>query len=261
MSVLQTAERVSDTDESDNFVFQRSLLAYYEAAKTISGCILEVGTGSGYGIELISPKAAQFLTIDKFENKQVLEKLTDSRFKNVSFLQMTVPPFNGIDDESMDYVISFQVIEHIKKDDLFVSEIHRVLKKGGKFILTTPNKKMSLTRNPWHVREYTVEELESVLKRSFQSVEKKGVFGEAKTMEYYEKNKQSVRKITRFDVFNLQYRLPRFFLQIPYDLLNRMNRKKLLKQNNSLTSGITMEDYSIREANDTCIDLFYIAEK
>jgi ubiquinone/menaquinone biosynthesis C-methylase UbiE len=259
--MLQTAERVSHTDASDNYVFQRSLLAYYEAAKRISGNILEIGTGSGYGVEIISPKADLFLTIDKFENNEIGEMLIQPAYKHVSFLQMTVPPLQGIEDESMDYVISFQVIEHIKNDEKFVAEIYRVLKKGGKFILTTPNKKMSLTRNPWHIREYTCKELDVLLSKNFASVEKNGVFALEKAQAYYEKNKESVRKIMRFDIFNLQYRLPRFLLQIPYDIMNRRNRKKLLKGNTSLASGITMEDYAINVANDECIDLFYIAEK
>jgi hypothetical protein len=80
-------------------------------------------------------------------------------------------------------------------------------------------------------------------------------------MDYYIKNKASVKRITRFDVFNLQYRLPRQLLQIPYDILNRLNRKKLLKSNTELVTGITHEDYNIREADDSCFDLFFIAEK
>ncbi|CAF5159472.1 unnamed protein product, partial [Rotaria sp. Silwood1] len=51
---------------SDNYVYQRSILAYLETAKIISGKVLEIGTGSGYGISVVSPKATQFVTIDKF---------------------------------------------------------------------------------------------------------------------------------------------------------------------------------------------------
>ena len=80
-------------------------------------------------------------------------------------------------------------------------------------------------------------------------------------MTYYNKNKESVRKITRFDIFNLQWKLPRWMLQAPYDFLNRRNRKKLLAQNNSLVADIKMEDYFVAPANDDCFDLFYVATK
>lgn len=255
MKVLQTAERVSHEDMSDNYVFQRSLLAYLEAAKIVSGNVLEIGAGEGYGIKHIAPKADHYLTLDKHPVH------IDPEYTNVSFKQMNIPPLAGIADASFDYVVSFQVIEHIEDDGKYVSEIHRVLKPGGKFIVTTPNKKMSITRNPWHVREYTIEELKILLNRSFGSVEAKGVFGNSKIMDYYTKNKESVQKITRFDIFDLQHKLPRWILQIPYDILNRMNRKKLLNQNNSLVSDIHYEDYSISGAQEGCFDLFYIATK
>jgi ubiquinone/menaquinone biosynthesis C-methylase UbiE len=257
--MIQTAERVSDIDLSDNYIYQRSLFAYAEAAKMVFGDVLEIGTGSGYGIKVISPKADKFITVDKFENKNVIQ--LKNEFKNLVFIKANVPPLTEIASNSVDFVITFQVIEHIKNDKDFVREIYRVLKNKGKLIVTTPNIKMSLTRNPWHIREYTVDELDSLLKLKFQSVEKLGVFGNEKVMKHYNENKESVKKFTRFDVFNLQYLLPRQILQIPYDILNRMNRKKLMNSKGSLVSDIKLEDYFLDKANDQCLDLFYVAEK
>ena len=54
MAKILTAERVS-RDISDNYVFQRSQLAYHEAARRISGDVLEIGTGTGYGVEIVAP--------------------------------------------------------------------------------------------------------------------------------------------------------------------------------------------------------------
>ena len=256
---MQTAERVSHLDLSDHYVFQRSLMAYVEAANLVSGKVLEIGTGSGYGIEMIASESEEFITVDKFETS--LETVRRKGRKNVEFMQMNVPPLDNIPDNYFDFVVTFQVIEHIKEDSHFVEEIYRVLKNNGKLIVTTPNKRMSLTRNPWHIREYTVTELEELLFEPFQKVDTMGVYGNDLVMKYYEENKRSVESITRFDVFNLQYLLPRFLLKIPYDVLNRMNRRKLLKNNRSLTSGISVKDYSIKPAKDDCLDLFYIAEK
>ncbi|WP_295937909.1 class I SAM-dependent methyltransferase [uncultured Alistipes sp.] len=254
MTKITTAERVS-REASDNFVFQRSLLAYHAAAERIGGDVLEIGTGAGYGIEVVAPQARSFTTIDKFAPSPDILQLP-----NVEFHQATVPPL-PFESNSFDFVISFQVIEHIKRDIDFVREIKRVLRPGGKFIVTTPNAPMSLTRNPWHVREYTADELRNLLECEFASVEALGVSGNERVMAYYEKNREGVKRITRFDILNLQHRLPRWMLQLPYDVLNRMNRRKLLKANAELTCSIRMEDYSIGPVTKESFDLFYIAEK
>ena len=251
---LHTAERVSARDKSDNYVFQRSILAYYEAARRVKGRVLEIGTGMGYGIEVIAPEVEHFTTIDK---SRAYEATLPA---NVEFRQMEVPPL-GFEDEQFNNVISFQVIEHIKRDRDFVREVSRVLRKGGSFIVSTPNAPMSLTRNPWHVREYRAEELKSLLLEHFAEVECLGVGGNSKVMEYYEQNRRGVERITRFDPLDLQHRLPRWMLQIPYDVLNRLNRRRLLKENNTLTCSITMQDYAITEVDDKSFDLFYIAHK
>lgn len=142
-----------------------------------------------------------------------------------------------------------------------MDEIHRALKPGGVAVVTTPNIKMSLTRNPWHVREYTQEQLLALASRKFKNMQLLGVYGDEKVNEYYERNKESVRKITRFDIFNLQYLLPRAVLQAPYEILNRMNRNKLRDANDRLVMEIGQENFSLRAADDACFDFFLILKK
>ncbi len=255
MSKIATAERVS-LEKSDNYVFQRSVLAYHRAAELVEGDILEIGTGSGYGVEVIAAKATRFISIDKEL------PATPLQLENVEYYDMEVPPID-FENCSFDSVVSFQVIEHIEEDIDFVREVARVLRPGGKFVVSTPNAPMSLTRNPWHVREYNADELRNLLECHFSKVEAYGVVGNEKIMEYYRKNRQSVRKITRFDILDLQHRLPRKLLQLPYDVLNRLNRRSLHKKNTSLTESIVMSDYSIvpYKAGMECFDLYFVATK
>ncbi len=252
---IKTAERNSGILPEDNVIHHRHLIAYQEASKHISGTVLEIGSGEGYGIRVLAPESSKYVAIDK-HNTPVE---TDSA--NVEFHQLSVPPLSIFDDNCFDMIVTFQVIEHIKNDDLFLQEVKRVLKPEGMLILTTPNRKMSLTRNPWHVREYELAGMTGLIAKYFSSYQIEGVFGNEKVMAYYEENRRSVRKFTRFDIFRLQYILPRKLLQIPYDLANRMNRNKLMKKNTALVGKVLTSDFFIAKATENCFDFFVMAHK
>tara|TARA_Y100001978_G_scaffold182938_1_gene180154 strand:+ start:1185 stop:1961 length:777 start_codon:yes stop_codon:yes gene_type:complete len=258
MGILQTAERSSHKDSSENVIFQRHLIAYKEVAKIISGTVLEVGSGEGYGIEELSKYADHYIAVDKYKTN-----IAENLYKNnkISFHQIDVPPLTNINDESVDFVLTFQVIEHIQNDLDFLKEIFRVMKPGAKLILTTPNKKMSLSRNPWHIREYTPKEMGNIIEKVFSNYELKGIFGNDKVMDYYNKNKESVNRIMKYDVLNMQYWLPRWILQIPYDILNRFNRQSLEDSFEDIVTAIDYKDYMIKESSDSCLDHFCIATK
>ncbi|MBY0424660.1 MAG: class I SAM-dependent methyltransferase [Cytophagales bacterium] len=256
--MFQTTEITSNSIASDNPVHQRLYFAYHEVQSMVSGQLLEVGCGVGRGLELLIKQSAHYTAIDK--NGDLLEKL-GKEYPSITFLHRNIPPFSGIADHSFDVVVSFQVIEHIRNDKLFLKEIHRVLKPGGKAIITTPNRAMSLTRNPWHEREYLLDELKGLCTSIYSNVKTLGVYGNEKVMRYFDENRVSVERITRWDIFNLQYLLPAPILRIPYDFLNRRNRKKLMDGDNSLVSSIRYDDYFIKEADSTCLDFYFILEK
>jgi ubiquinone/menaquinone biosynthesis C-methylase UbiE len=257
--MYKTTEIASSEIVSDNPIHQRLFYPYLLVEKDVNGGhVLEIGTGAGRGVEVLSKVVDNYTGIDK--NAPLLKELAAS-YPKFTFLDMFIPPLTGIADNSIDTIVTFQVIEHIEDDHAFLKEAHRVLKPGGKLYLTTPNRKMSLTRNPWHTREYLGHELTALMKKYFASVESNGIHGNQKVTDYYNANKESVRKITRFDIFNLQYNLPRWMLQIPYDIANRISRNMLLKSNASTTTGISTTDFHITNDVDTCYDFYYIATK
>lgn len=258
MAKIYTTEITSEDIPSDNPIHQRLYKAYIVAQKYVRGSVLEVGCGEGRGLDLVIPKSTSFTAIDKIS--PVIEELK-IKYPEATFRSINIPPFDGIPDNTFDTVISFQVIEHIKNDRLFLKEINRVLKPGGLALVTTPNRKMSLTRNPWHIREYLPDELRDLATSIFTSVEMKGISGNAKVMAYYEQNKKAVEKFTRLDFLNLQYRLPASLLRIPYELLNRWNRNKLQQGNNELVSDIRHEDYLVVDDMVDALDLLLILRK
>lgn len=71
-----------------------------------------------------------------------------------------------------DCVAAIEVLEHVERDDLFVSEAHRVLKSGGAFVMSTPNgDHVSSANIPDHKRHYTRTQLHDLLAAHFASVE------------------------------------------------------------------------------------------
>jgi 2-polyprenyl-3-methyl-5-hydroxy-6-metoxy-1,4-benzoquinol methylase len=224
----------------------------------VKGDVLEVGCGEGRGIDVLLPQARSFTAVDKI--KPVIDSL-QKKYPNASFASMSIPPLVGIQDNRYDLVVSFQVIEHIQDDTLFLKEIERVLKPGGTALLTTPNRSLSLSRNPWHVREYTASELEALAKRIFSVTEMKGITGNSKVMTYYEQNKKSVKRFTRWDILDLQHRIPASLLRLPYELLNRWNRNKLQASGDELVRSIQHEDYIVTNDAAQALDLLLIVKK
>jgi SAM-dependent methyltransferase len=253
-----TTEIASDKLISDNPIHQRLLKAYIAAQPWIYGDLLEIGCGEGRGVKTLLPFADSYLGLDKIQ--EVIDSLRLT-FPKVEFRQAVIPPFHGIADNSFDTVVSFQVIEHIPNDRLFLQEIYRVLKPGGKAIISTPNINHTLSRNPWHEREYKPQELRDLAAGIFDSVQAKGIGGNEKVWGYHAANRKSVRKIMRFDIFDLQYRLPAAILRMPYEILNRMNRNKLHKEQGKSVVEISHEDYLVVDDPAKGLDLFYVLGK
>lgn len=78
---------------------------------------------------------------------------------------------SGLPQDSYDLVVSVEVLEHVEQDEKFVAEVCRVLKPGGRFIMTTPNGDFLENTNPDHKRHYKREQLRSLLSGHFGNVQ------------------------------------------------------------------------------------------
>jgi 2-polyprenyl-3-methyl-5-hydroxy-6-metoxy-1,4-benzoquinol methylase len=258
MAKVFTTEITSEDIASDNPIHQRLFKAYVVAKDYVHDSVLEVGCGEGRGVGLMMEHGTAYTAIDKIES--VIASLK-KKYPTGKFMSMNIPPFGGLADNTYDSVVSFQVIEHIEDDLAYLKEIHRVMKPGGIALLTTPNRKLSLSRNPWHIREYLADELATLASKVFSKVEMKGITGNEKVMAYYEQNKKSVNRIMKWDFLNLQHRLPASILKVPYEFMNRRNRNKLQSGDNTLVTNIHHDDYVVTDDAASALDLLLIVRK
>lgn len=98
--------------------------------------LLDVACGRGHFYDLLKDKRpnVKYLGLE-FSSKQVnLAKKKGYEVKKHDLTQKW-----PCEDNSVDIVFAAEIIEHILDTDYFIQECNRVLKKGGKLILTTPN--------------------------------------------------------------------------------------------------------------------------
>src|SRR5438046_10277452 len=77
-------------------------------------------------------------------------------------------------NNAIDLVVSFETIEHVPDARALVFEIRRVLKPGGRLVLSTPNRAFGPperhTGNPFHIREFTPDELRALVAEPFEAI-------------------------------------------------------------------------------------------
>ncbi len=145
---------------------------YVWAAHFVRGDVLDVACGTGHGSEVLTAGFAKVVGID---NNPDAIKRAQSRLPTSQFLLAAVPPI-PYPDSSFDAVVCFETVEHIEDDKGLLSELRRVLNWDGTLVLSTPNKDVTSPdgppTNPWHVREYRLEDLrELVSNAGFTNVE------------------------------------------------------------------------------------------
>jgi len=160
-------------------------LAAYEYVKQFATnkVVLDAGTSDGYGAYYLSESAKEIagidINIDRIGRAESAYKRNNLKFLVNDVLDIKFP------NEYFDIVVSSQVVEHIELDklDRYLSEINRVLKKGGLFFVITVNlinnlKGKSLqeyNKSPYHAKEFEPYELKSFLSRCFSEVELLGL--------------------------------------------------------------------------------------
>lgn len=142
-------------------------VARYKYTQELVGgkVVLDVACGSGYGTDILGAKAKEVHGVDISQDAVDFARANFTK-ENVHFKQGGAAKLD-FPDAMFDAVVSFETIEHLEHEDTkkYLSEIHRVLKGGGRFYVSTPNKRVvspnsdkSLVSD-YHTHEYVEREL------------------------------------------------------------------------------------------------------
>jgi 2-polyprenyl-3-methyl-5-hydroxy-6-metoxy-1,4-benzoquinol methylase len=135
--------------------------------------VLDIASGEGYGTYALSQVSKDIVGVDI--SAEAVEHARQKYGLNFKVGSAEAIP---VESGSIDTLVSFETVEHVPEPGKFVSEAFRVLKPGGLFVVSTPNKNVYLKgqeANPFHCSEMTKEEFINLLNPAF---EVKRIFGQ-----------------------------------------------------------------------------------
>jgi SAM-dependent methyltransferase len=161
-----TGERTLPGIPEENYWFRRHEVAYLELAGPCrDAVVLEAGCGEGYGADLLARHARLVIGLD-------YDRLTAThvarRYPRVRAVLGNLAAL-PLAESTVDVVASLQVIEHLWDQEGFLAECARVLRPGGRLLITTPNRLTfspgrDTPLNPFHTRELAAAELAALLR-------------------------------------------------------------------------------------------------
>lgn len=218
--LLKTGERMIPSayqSEEEYLMYLRHVVAYQAVRPylTPDTILLDLGCGEGYGVRELANDVTMAVGMEVDATSVAYAAHTYGADSCVfGRYDGTVLPFP---DAVFDVVVSFQVIEHVLDDAQLVAEIHRVLRRGGVFLATTPDRRYRLNpgQEPWnrfHIREYAPEDLRAVLATQFSQITVSSICGDDRVYGIEARRVQWARRVARWDLLHLRERVPESWL-------------------------------------------------
>ena len=134
------------------------------------GRVLDLGAGDGYLSGRLAPRCQHVVALEAEPGGVALARKMLQDHDNVEVMQGDAYriPFP---DGQFDSVAMADVIEHLDEPERALAEAARVLRDDGVALVTTPVWRPDRIWDERHVKEYTADELKSLLASSFRSVE------------------------------------------------------------------------------------------
>ena len=150
----------------------------FAAAFVAEKSVLDIACGSGYGSELLLTRggAKRVMGADLDPDAVRYARLRyGSRHEPSRLRYAAADACEPCMEERFDAVVSFETIEHVPRPDRMLAGITKMLTGDGLLVISTPVRRMgTLTAapgNPFHLREWTVDEFGALMKEHFGEVE------------------------------------------------------------------------------------------
>ena len=155
-------QRIGIFDKNRKIVEKKRLNAlkqYILPKKLIK--ILDIGCGTGYFLALCDKENWQTFGVD-ISNYALVEAsfYTKAELHQVDLNSEQLPFENNF----FDAILAMDVIEHLENDESFLQEIKRTLKRGGFFLLLTPDGHSLYDNDSTHINIYKKKDLINKLK-------------------------------------------------------------------------------------------------
>ncbi|MFO7996273.1 MAG: glycosyltransferase [Dehalococcoidia bacterium] len=146
---------------------------YAFAARFVKGKrVLDLACGEGYGANMLA-REAEYVAGIEIDKTTVQHARSRYIRDNLEFIEGSILDVPIQDKKKFDVVVCFEAIEHIADHDKLLSEVKRLLKDDGLFMVSTPNKGAYTDapdqHSPFHVKELDYDELKSLLERYFKN--------------------------------------------------------------------------------------------